>query len=449
MNRLNQTRRKSPFRMIILGFLITIVIGSLLLMLPFSTADGKCADALDALFTSTSATCVTGLVVQNTATYWSGFGKAVILGLIQIGGLGIVTIVVLISILSGRKIGFFERNTMKEAISAQSVGGIIRLTGFVFKISLSVELLGTIIMYPVFYKRFGIFKGLLYSFFHSVSAFCNAGFDLMGLKKPFSSLTEFSGQPLINLVVVFLIVFGGIGFLTWDDIRHNKFRIRRYRMQSKVILTVTAILILLPAIYFYFVEFSKPIWSSLSGSEKIWSSLFQSVTLRTAGFNTVDLSSMSSVSHAIMIVWMLIGGSPGSTAGGMKTTTVAVLFISAFSAFRKKNDANCFGRRIATETIRYAAAIFIMYITLFGVGGFIISSIEGLPLKECLFETASALGTVGLSLGITTELGVISKLILIALMFFGRVGGVTLVLAAISNNSTVRSKYPQERITVG
>lgn len=442
-------KRLTSSQIIIIGFLLVILTGSFMLMLPISSRTGKMTSFLDALFTATSATCVTGLVVHDTATYWSWFGQLVILLMIQVGGMGVVTIAVSAATISGRKIGLMQRSTMQEAISAPSVGGIVRLTGFILKCSLAIELTGMIFMIPVFGKDFGIGKGLWYSLFHSISAFCNAGFDLMGIRETYSSLTGYSGHGWINLVIMGLIIVGGIGFLTWDDIKRNKFHFRKYRLQSKVILIMTGILIVFPFCYFLFGEFMKPEWKELTLENKIWASLFQAVTPRTAGFNTVDLNLFSEGGKMIMILLMLIGGSPGSTAGGMKTTTVAVLFLNLFSIFKRKEDTECFGRRIEDSVIRYAATILLMYLTLFMTGGIIISCLEGLPIVTCLFETASAIGTVGLTLGITPGLGVVSRIILILLMFLGRVGGLTLVFAAFSGTQKNLSKLPKEKITVG
>lgn len=435
---------KSPFRVIILGFLFVILMGSLVLMLPVSTQEGVSTPFLQALFTSTSAVCVTGLVIHDTASYWSGFGQLVIILLIQIGGLGVVTVAGAFAILSGRKIGLMQRNTMQEAIAAPNVGGIVRLTEFILKTALAVELLGAALLFPVFYKEFGLIQGAWYALFHSISAFCNAGFDLMGVKAPFSSLTSYASEPVVSLVIAFLIVVGGIGFLTWDDIRTNRLNLRKYRMQSKVILAVTGVLILLPTAYFYFFEFADaPL------GERLLLSIFQAVTPRTAGFNTADLTAMSETGQSMITLLMLIGGSPGSTAGGMKTTTLAVLLASAVAVFRRREDPHFFNRRVPNETVAQAAAIMLMYLSLFLAGGLIISRLEGLPVLTCLFETASAIGTVGLSLGITPQLGRASQLILIALMFFGRAGGLTLIYAALSNTQGSAARLPQERITVG
>jgi len=433
----------SSSQIIIFGFVGAIILGTLLLMLPVSSASGNMTPFSDALFTSTSAVCVTGLIVHDTATYWSLFGQFIILLLIQVGGLGIVTLSVAMAMLAGKKIGLMQRSTLQDAISAPKVGGIVKLTCFILKTTFLIELIGAILLSMVFCREFGI-KGTWLAIFHSVSAFCNAGFDLMGTKAPFSSLTSYSAQPLINAVIIMLIIIGGIGFLVWEDIKTNKHHIKKYRMQTKVVLSSTLFLIMLPSIYFYFAEFND-----LPVSERILNSMFQSVTPRTAGFNTADLTKISAIGRAITIILMLIGGSPGSTAGGMKTTTAAVLMFSAISVFRKKDAVECFGRRIADATLKNAAAILLMYLVLFLAGGLIISGVENLPLADCLFESASAIGTVGLTLGITPTLGIVSRVVLIGLMFFGRVGGLTLVFAALSNKQHNISKKPQERITVG
>ena len=439
----------STFQITSTGFLLLIFLGALLLMLPFSTRDGQGASFLEALFTATSAACVTGLIVQDTATYWSGFGQFIIILLIQIGGMGVVTLTIAITMISGRKIGLMQRTTMQESISAPYMGGIVRMTGFILKMVALVELLGALAMLLVFAKEFGMKRGLWYSLFHSISAFCNAGFDLMGVKEKFSSLTDYAANPVINLTIMALIVVGGIGFTTWSDIKTKKLHFRKYRMQSKVVLVVTAMLIIFPALFFYFHDFSMGKWDGISTEEKIWSALFMSVTPRTAGFNTIDLTALSEPGILITIILMLIGGSPGSTAGGLKTTTIAVIFLTVISVFRRKEDTNCFGRRIAEDTVKYAATILFMYLVLCLSGGIAISCLEGLPILTCMFESASAIGTVGLTLGITTGLGNVSRVILIILMYLGRVGGLTLVFAAVAGARANGSRLPQEKITVG
>ena len=436
-------RKLSSSQIILSGFAGVILVGTLLLMLPFSTNSGTRTSFWDALFTSTSAVCVTGLVVFDTATYWSAFGQAVILLLIQIGGMGVVTVAAAIAMASGKKISLMQRSTMQDAISAPQVGGIVRFTGFIIKGIFLFELLGTLVLMTVFIPEYG-WKGIWMAVFHSISAFCNAGFDLMGTNAPYSSLTAYAAHPVVNITIMLLIVIGGIGFLTWQDIYQNGVHIKRYRMQSKVILATTGILLLVPAVYFFFFEFSaEPI------DRRLLLSLFQSVTPRTAGFNTVDLTAFSETGQVLTIGLMLIGGSPGSTAGGMKTTTAAVLIACAVAVFRRRENGRYFGRRIADETVKNAVSVFLMYISLFLLGGMIISRVENLPILTSLFETASAIGTVGLTLGITPGLHLISKLILISLMFLGRVGGLTLIFSTLSENKNTLSKLPLEKITVG
>lgn len=442
-------RQWSSFQIIIGGFAAVILLGSFLLMLPIATKNGKGASFIEAIFTATSATCVTGLVVQDTASYWTGFGQFVILLLIQIGGMGVVTMAVLASLVSGKRIGLKQRSTMQEAIAAPNVGGIVKLTGFIVTITAAVEGIGALLLFPVFYKEFGLGKGIWYAVFHSISAFCNAGFDLMGEKEKFSSLTGYADDFVVNVVIMGLIVIGGIGFVTWDDIRNNGLQIKKYRMQSKVILTMTSVLIVIPFLFFYFIEMKNGNWKELSEGEKMLAALFQTVTPRTAGFNTIDLTKLSQAGQTLTILLMLTGGAPGSTAGGMKVTTIAVLLLIMVSVYQRKEDANCFGRRIPEDTVRYAATILLMYYLLFLTGGMVISVFEGLPMLTCLFETSSAIATVGLTLGITPQLGVVSRIILILLMFFGRVGCLTLVFAASSSRKTSPGRLPKEKITVG
>lgn len=434
----------TTFQSIFFGFFLIIIIGSLLLMLPISSVSGKVTPFNESLFTATSAVCVTGLVVHDTGSYWSTFGQAIILILIQIGGLGVITVAASFALLSGRKISLMQRSTMQEAIAAPKIGGIVRLTGFVLKATLIFELSGAVIMMPVLCKDYGV-KGVWLAVFHSISAFCNAGFDILGTDaSKYVSLTQYVNCTSINLAVIFLIVIGGIGFLTWEDIYTNKLHFRRYRMQSKVILITSAILIIVPALYFFFFDLNN-----LPIKQRILSSLFQSVTTRTAGFNTVDLTALQEPSIATMIVLMIIGGSPGSTAGGIKTTTVAVLIANSLATFGRKDSSNFFKRRIDNQVVKNASTILIMYLVLSFTGAVAISTAEKIPFFKCLFETSSAIGTVGLTLGITPELGLFSQLILILLMFCGRVGGLTLIYAAISNTKKNISKYPLEHITVG
>ena len=440
----NKIKKLSYSQQIILSFLSVIVLGSILLMLPISNVNGVWTSYIDCLFTSVSATCVTGLVVFDTASYWSYFGQFIILLLIQIGGLGVITISLLGLIFAGKKVGIQQRSLMQDSISAHQVGGIVKLTLFILKITLIIELIGALFMFSVFYTDFGLL-GVWKSVFHSISAFCNAGFDLLGsIENKFCSLTGYSSNVILNIVIMFLIIIGGLGFTVWSDIKQFGIKIKRYGLQSKIVLFTSLFLIIIPAVYFYFFEFNN-----LVGIERLLGSLFQSVTTRTAGFNSLDFNNMSEVGKLLSICLMLIGGSPGSTAGGLKTTTIAVLVLSSFSAFSKKEDIECFGRRIDWEVVKKACGILLMYFMLFIVSGCIISMIEGIDLLTCLFETASAIGTVGLTLGITSTLGIVSKCILMFLMFFGRVGCLTLIFAALSPSVKNVSKKPMEKVNVG
>lgn len=437
-------RRLSSFQLIILGFAGVILAGALLLMLPAASAERVATPFPDALFTSTSAVCVTGLVVRDTGSYWSPFGQILILLMIQIGGLGVITMSAAFLMLAGRNISLKERSAMQDALSAPSVGGIVRLTRFILKGTFIVELAGALAMLPVFCRDHGV-RGLWMAVFHSVSAFCNAGFDILGTADtPYPSMTAYAASPLINITVILLLVTGGIGFLTWDDIRTHRQKLFRYRMQSKVILATSAALLFFPAVLFFFTEYS-----ALPPQERFLASLFQSATPRTAGFNTTDLAAMGDVSRAVMIFLMLIGGAPGSTAGGMKVTTVAVLAANVYSIFRQRESPQFFRRRIDGAAVKNASAVLILYLTLFLAGACAISALEALPLGVCLFETASAVGTVGLTLGITPQLGQLSQLILILLMFWGRVGGLTLIYAAFAGHKHYHAVYPKETITVG
>ena len=441
---IRRKHRLSSFQIIISGFVGVILLGALLLMLPVSTTEGCITPFNETLFTATSAVCVTGLVVQDTGSYWSGFGQAVILALIQIGGLGVVTVAASFALLSGRKISLMQRSTMQDAISAPKVGGVVRLTQFILRGTFLIELLGAAAMLPVFCRDYG-WRGIWMAVFHSISAFCNAGFDILGTENNlYPSLTGYTGSPIINITIMLLIVIGGIGFLTWDDICEHKWHFHRYRVQSKVILAITGFLIVVPAAFFFFEDFS-----ALPTGTQLLVSFFQSVTTRTAGFNTVALSAMSSASKGIMILLMLIGGAPGSTAGGMKTTTLGVLLANAVATFRQRDNAQFFKRRIDCNTVKTASTILTMYLTLFFGGGIFISVYEHLPLSDCLYETSSAVGTVGLTLGITPQLHIPSQIVLIILMYLGRVGGLTLIYATLSGKKAGNAKLPQEKITVG
>ncbi len=437
-----QRKRLNASQIIVLGFIGIILLGALLLMLPISSASGEATPFLDALFTATTSTCVTGLVVVDTGTHWSALGQALILVLIQIGGLGVVTVAASFAMLTGKKIGLRYRSTMQEAVAAPQMGGIVRLTGFILKTTFLIEGIGAVLLMPVLCKDFGL-RGIWMSVFHSVSTFCNAGLDLMGIRGPFSSMTSYAFHPAVNLILIGLILAGGIGFLTWDDLRTHKFRFRKYRMQTKAVLVFSLVLILLPTLWFFFLEYGE-----LPLGKRILASLFQAISPRTAGMNTTDLAEISEAGQMLTIGLMLIGGSPGSTAGGMKITTFAVLIACAVAVFRKRENAQMHGRRISHDVVATVATLVLLYVGLTVAGAMAISAIEQLPLLTCLYETTSAMATVGLSLGITPALSGVSHCILILLMFLGRVGSLTLIYAAWSEQRRP-GKLPLDKIMVG
>ena len=435
----------SDFQIIILAFACVILLGGILLMLPVSSAAGLWTPFSEALFTSTSAVCVTGLVVHDTMTYWSVFGKTVILLLIQTGGMGVVTLSAMVLSVTGHKLGLVQRTLIQDSIGSEHMGGLVRMVRFIVKIMLTVEGIGACILATVFVPLYGPLKGAAFSVFHSVSAFCNAGFDLMGEQGEYSSLTGFAANPVVTLTISLLIILGGIGFFTWKDFIDHGLKFRRYRMQTKAILVMTAALLLLPAIYLFMAEYGN-----LPLGERLLAAIFQAVTPRTAGFNTTDLTQMSGTGQAVTVILMLIGGAPGSTAGGMKVTTIFVILATCASVFGGEEECSGFGRSIDNKVISQAMALMTIYMTLFLVSGAVICSLEQQPLHICLFESASAIGTVGLTLGITPTLGLISKIILIALMFLGRTGGLTIAWALFKiQGPSVNRKYPKGNIAVG
>ena len=429
---------------ILLGFFLLILIGMILLMLPVASRDRNWTMPIDALFTATSASCVTGLVVRDTQTTWTLFGQVVIILLIQVGGMGVVTMTTTLNRLTGRRIGLKARTTMQEAVSAPNLGGIVKYTRFIFIGCAFFETLGALAMAPVFIKDFGVARGIWYAIFTSISAFCNAGFDLDGSYGPFSSLTHYADNPVIIITVVCLILTGGHGFLTWRDIRDHGLRFRRYSTQSKIIIIMELILVIVPSVILFFAEYSN-----LPLGERILSSLLQAVTPRTAGFNSTDYNNFSDSGIVMTIILMLIGGAPGSTAGGMKITTVAVLFVSMISVFRHEKSPAIFKRTIPNDVVSNAVSVFLLYLILPTTGAMLISRIEDIPFLSTMFESASAVATVGLTMGITSTLTTVSKAILIILMYTGRVGGLTLVFAAISRKSFGNREYPKDNVAVG
>lgn len=441
-------RQLSYVQTIALGFLTVIAAGTILLMLPAASQRGEATGLVTALFTSVSASCVTGLVLVDTATYWSGFGQAVIIVLIQLGGLGFMTIATLFSRLLRRRMSMRERGVMAESINTVRVGRIMEITSTIGLGTLIFELAGAVLLSIRFIPEFGLGRGLWYSVFHSISAFCNAGFDLMGVKEPFSSLVSYSDDALVSITIMLLVIFGGIGFLVWDDVRQKGLKWRRYDLQTKLVTLTTLVLIFGGALLFFVIERNR-MNADMPLGEQILVSFFSAVTPRTAGFNSVDTAALSDASKLLTVILMFIGGSPGSTAGGIKTTSVAVVLIFLFSGIRGRRGAYVFGRRIPDDAMKRSGMIVSTNLMLALFGALVLCGTQSLPLADVLIEVFSAIGTVGMSTGITRELSTLSALVIALLMYCGRVGSVSFAMALLERRSDPPVTYPEEQVTVG
>jgi trk system potassium uptake protein TrkH len=428
------------------GFASLILIGAILLTLPAASRDGQSVGFLNALFTATSAVCVTGLVVVDTYTQYSLFGQLVILALIQMGGLGIMTMATLIFLIIGKKITLRERLVMQEALNQLTLAGVVKLTRYIILTTIIFEGTGAFLLSLRFTKIYGLSRGIYYGIFHSVSAFNNAGFDLIG---KFRSLTPFVEDPLINIVVMSLIIFGGLGFSVLYDIFTTR-NFQKLSLHSKVVLTTTAILLSAGFLVFYILEYSNPkTLGALSPFGKVLAAAFQSVTPRTAGFNTLNLPDLTMPSKYFTIFLMFIGASPGSTGGGIKTSTFATIIMMIYTVIASKEDVEIYQKRVPLDNIFKAVAIAIIALLLVFTTSLLLTITEQADFLEILFETTSAFGTVGLSLGITPDLSSVGKIFIILTMFVGRVGPLTLALALASRKKKAILKYPEERILVG
>ena len=428
------------------GFFIIILIGAVILNMGFSSAKGESIGFLDALFTSTSSVCVTGLIVADTGTYWSNFGKFVIMILIQIGGLGFMTIATLGVIISGEKLSYSKKLLIQDSLSSEKTSDIIKFCKKIILVSLFIELVGAICLSIAFVPEFGFVKGICYGIFHSVTAFCNAGFDIMG---NFSSLTAYFNNPIVNISIMLLIILGGLGFSTIFDINRKR-AFKKFRLNTKIILITTAILIVIPTFLFFIFEMNNPkTLGNMNLGEKILASLFQVVSPRTAGYNTIELSQMYDSTKFLTIILMFIGGAPASTAGGLKITTFAIIIISVYCLFKQRSEIEVFGRTIPFKNLNKALVSLVIGFTLIITGTMIILSNSDFDFLTVLYEVTSAYATVGLTLGITTKLNAVCKITLIILMFMGRVGSLTVFYSFIKTDSKKKYKYPKEEINIG
>ena len=440
-------QRLTHVQIIALGFFLMIIVGTILLMLPWASRSGRSAGFLTSLFTATSASCVTGLVVQDTFLHWSVFGQIVILVLIQIGGLGFMTIATFFFLFMRRKMGLRNREVLSESINVSRVGEIQGIARKILIGTAVFEVLGAAVLAIRFIPAHGPLKGLWFSVFHSVSAFCNAGFDLMGGSGAYVSMTPFSGDALVTVTLIVLILVGGLGFVVWADLGEKRVRIRRWRLQTKVVLSATALMILVPAVLFFLMERSVS-GAGRSTGEQILCALFNAVTPRTAGMSTVDLATMSDGSKLLTAILMFIGGCPGSTAGGVKTVTVVVALAFLVSRFRGSAYVGMFGRRVPTDAVSKAFTVIGVNLVL-GLAGTLIITASGFSLSDAMLEAFSAIGTVGLSTGITRELGTVCRLLLILLMYCGRLGSVSFATALLEKRSQPPVTAPAEELLIG
>ena len=439
----------SNVKIIALSFLVIILLGTFLLLLPISSCDHSSCSFVDALFTATSATCVTGLVVFDTGTHWSIFGQIVILLMIQIGGLGFITIGVFFASFLRKKINLKQRNLIQDSVSSLHLQGSVKLVIKTIKRTFMIELIGAVILTIEFLKDYDFIHAIYFGIFHSISAFCNAGFDLLGFIEPYGSLVPYKSDLVINFTIMSLIVIGGLGFIVWDDLSEKKFHIHSYLLQTKVVLITTFTLIIAGTLGIYALERTNSL-SSYSTDQALLISMFQSITCRTAGFNTFDITQFTSGSRLIMMLLMFIGGSPGSTAGGIKTTTFLVLIILVISNIQNKKNCNIFNRRFEEDGIKKACTVFFINL-FFLITGIMLLMIfqEKLGLEEVMYEVFSALGTVGISMGITRSLNIASKLVIVLLMYSGRVGTVTFTLLITGNKKELHIMNPVEKIAIG
>lgn len=435
-------------QMIVVGFMLIILTGSLLLMLPWASRSHEVTPFLDTLFTATSASCVTGLVVVDTWSHWSMFGQVIILTLIQVGGMGFMTLGVFMAILLRRRIGLKTRGVLQESINSLQIGGIVKLAKKIIQGTVFFESVGALILMYRFIPKVGMARGIWYGIFHSVSAFCNAGFDLMGYMEPYESLCGYAGDWLVNLTIMSLIIIGGIGFFVWDDIATKKLKVHRYTLHTKLVLMTTLALIIGGALFFFFTEQSN-VLRNMPFAERIWASFFQSVTARTAGFNTVDTGALTEGSKFVTILLMFVGGSPGSTAGGIKTTTLIVLLVCVRSNMRQEKGYNILDRRLDEEVVRKACTVMCTNLLLMLTATIVMLVLQPFALTDVLFETASAIGTVGMTTGITRSICSVSKAVLIFLMYCGRIGSLTFALSLRGNKHEPAVKQPVEQVMIG
>ncbi len=430
-----------------LGFILVILVGALILTLPISTTSGESTNFLDALFTATSAVCVTGLVVVDTGTHWNMFGQTVIMILIEIGGLGFMSFTTLIAIILGKKITLRDRLILQDAMNTFNIQGLVKMVKYVLVFTVSVQFFGALLFSTQFIPEYGLGRGAFYSIFHSISAFCNAGFDIFG---NFSSLTSYNSNGVVILVASALIIIGGLGFTVWSELYSSK-SLKRISLHSKMVILMTTMLVLGGTVLMFLFE-NKNVntIANMSFMDKLMNSFFASVTPRTAGFNSIPTDGMTTAGQFLTIILMFIGGSPGSTAGGIKTTTIGILIVTIVCVIQGREDSEVFKRRFSKDLVYRAFTLIFIGLSLVIVVTMLLSYTEkGASFIALFYETVSALGTAGLTLGLTSELSTIGKVLIMFMMYLGRVGPLTVVLSITRKKINSGIKYPEGKILIG
>ena len=427
------------------GFFIIILIGALVLNTKLASANGESIGFLNAFFTATSSVCVTGLIVVDTGTYWSDFGKFIIMLLVQIGGLGFMTLATFGIIFTGKKISLSQRLLIQDSIGSDTLNGVVKMSKNILFLSLIIEFIGAAFLSFVFIPEYGLLKGVWYSIFHSITAFCNAGFDIIG---NFSSLTKYYNDIIINFTIMALIILG-LGFSTIFEIGKKR-KFKKFSLHTKIVIITSLTVTIVPTILFFLFEMNNPkTIGNMNFFEKMLTSLFQVVSPRTAGYNTIDISSMKDSTKFLSIILMFIGGSPASTAGGLKTTTFAVIMISVYSLIKERDNIECFGRTIPYKVLNKALINLIIGFFIVIIGTMIVSYVSDIDFLTILYEITSAYATVGLTLGVTPSLNNISKILIILIMYIGRVGSLTVLYTFVKTSSPKKYKYPQEEVNIG
>ncbi len=441
--------RLSFTQILVLGYMGLILVSAVILVFPVSSRSGDMTPIGECIFMTTSALSGTGLVLYDTYSHWSFFGQVIILIVIQIGGIGFMSMTVFALSFTSKKISLRQRVTMRESVASISGGGVVKSARFILKGTILVELIGTALICPYYIPRCGVGRGIFFALFHSVSAFCTAGIDLMGYFEPGSSMCTAYSDVLLNVTLIVLLNIGGIGFIAWDDIVHNKWHFKKYRLQSKIVLMVTLVFYITATLITLLLEWNSGLGFADSAGDKVLVTSMLVTSGRDAGFAPLVVNTLKPATIMLLIMLMFVGGAPGSTACGIKTTTFAVMVLTIVSVFRKRKNVECFGRRIDDATVRNACCVITLYLAVVTLSAMAICGVDDQQLTPVVFEIVSAISSCGLSMGITADLSHISHTLLTLIMFFGRIGGITFIVSLTHGPNKANSQLPEEKIMVG